>query len=213
MTKRFGFTLAEVLITLTIIGVIAAMTIPTLLSNTSDQEYKTGLKKAVSTINQAITMQYALDGTDMSDFTASVGSTNLFNTTSGVLGAVFQQRMQVISTTSKRGAKANGGTASTNAAVYLSDGMVIEYPTTALDTSAATKSCKDDKWDANSNTAGCLYSILVDVNGDKGNCNVGADTTLNNNKVRPKDCFPLNVYADGVRPANFVGRAIMYEGK
>ena len=31
MTKRFGFTLAEVLITLGIIGVVAAMTIPTLI--------------------------------------------------------------------------------------------------------------------------------------------------------------------------------------
>ena len=35
MTKRFGFTLAEVLITLGIIGVVAAMTIPTLISNTN----------------------------------------------------------------------------------------------------------------------------------------------------------------------------------
>ena len=34
MTKRFGFTLAEVLITLGIIGVVAAMTIPTLIANT-----------------------------------------------------------------------------------------------------------------------------------------------------------------------------------
>ena len=35
MTKRFGFTLAEVLITLGIIGVVAAMTIPTLIANTN----------------------------------------------------------------------------------------------------------------------------------------------------------------------------------
>ena len=34
MTKRFGFTLAEVLITLGIIGVVAAMTIPTLIAQT-----------------------------------------------------------------------------------------------------------------------------------------------------------------------------------
>ena len=33
MSKRFGFTLAEVLITLGIIGVVAAMTIPTLITN------------------------------------------------------------------------------------------------------------------------------------------------------------------------------------
>ena len=35
-----GFTLAEVLITLVIIGVIAAATIPTLINNTNKQEYR-----------------------------------------------------------------------------------------------------------------------------------------------------------------------------
>ncbi len=41
-----GFTLAEVLITLGIIGIIAAMTIPTLLQNTDEAQLKTAWKKA-----------------------------------------------------------------------------------------------------------------------------------------------------------------------
>lgn len=41
-----GFTLAEVLITLGIIGIVAAMTIPTLLGNTQDAQFKTAYKKA-----------------------------------------------------------------------------------------------------------------------------------------------------------------------
>lgn len=49
-----GFTLAEVLITLVIIGVIAAMTIPTLMKNTEKQELVSGLKKANSTLQQAM---------------------------------------------------------------------------------------------------------------------------------------------------------------
>lgn len=49
-----GFTLAEVLITLVIIGVIAAMTIPTLINNTQKQEFVSGLKKAYSTLNQSL---------------------------------------------------------------------------------------------------------------------------------------------------------------
>lgn len=48
-----AFTLAEVLITLGIIGVVAAITIPTLLNNTSDQAYKTAYKKAYSLASQA----------------------------------------------------------------------------------------------------------------------------------------------------------------
>ena len=46
MTKRFGFTLAEVLITLGIIGVVAAMTIPTLIHNYKAKEMRTRLLRA-----------------------------------------------------------------------------------------------------------------------------------------------------------------------
>ena len=43
--KKRGFTLAEVLITLTIIGVVATMTLPALMTNTAETQAKTGLKK------------------------------------------------------------------------------------------------------------------------------------------------------------------------
>ncbi len=64
MTKRFGFTLAEVLITLGIIGVVAAMTIPTLIANTNGAKYRSQFKKTISTLNQAGLMgqaQYDFD--------------------------------------------------------------------------------------------------------------------------------------------------------
>ena len=48
MTKFKGFTLAEVLITLGIIGVVAAMTMPTLINSTQGAQYKTAYKKALS---------------------------------------------------------------------------------------------------------------------------------------------------------------------
>jgi len=49
-----GFTLAEILITLVIIGVIVAATIPTLINNTQKKEFVAGLKKANSTLTQAV---------------------------------------------------------------------------------------------------------------------------------------------------------------
>lgn len=49
-----GFTLAEVLITLGIIGAVAAMTIPILMNSTQEQEFKTGYRKAYSVISQAL---------------------------------------------------------------------------------------------------------------------------------------------------------------
>ena len=60
--KNTGFTLAEVLITLAIIGVVAAIIIPSVISNSQQQEFKTGLRKAVSVLNSAITMNLAVDG-------------------------------------------------------------------------------------------------------------------------------------------------------
>ncbi len=50
---KSAFTLAEVLVTLMIIGVIASMTIPSLKKNAEMQENVVGLKKAYSTLNQA----------------------------------------------------------------------------------------------------------------------------------------------------------------
>ena len=53
MNKKHGFTLAEILITLTVIGVVAALTIPTLLQNTNQAEFKTALKRDFSDLSQA----------------------------------------------------------------------------------------------------------------------------------------------------------------
>lgn len=55
LNKHFGFTLAEVLITLGIIGIVAAMTIPTLMKNTQDIELKSAWKKVFSEFSQATT--------------------------------------------------------------------------------------------------------------------------------------------------------------
>lgn len=57
-----AFTLAEVLITLGIIGVVAAMTLPTLVQNNRNRELQTGLKKGYSTIAQALDMYQAQTG-------------------------------------------------------------------------------------------------------------------------------------------------------
>lgn len=60
--KKFAFTLAEVLITLGIIGVVAALTIPTLIANHQKEVVGTRLKKFYSSFNQAIQMSVAENG-------------------------------------------------------------------------------------------------------------------------------------------------------
>lgn len=52
--KKKAFTLAEVLITLGIIGVVASLTMPTLIQNNREKEYAAKLKKFNSVMNQAL---------------------------------------------------------------------------------------------------------------------------------------------------------------
>lgn len=54
--KKLGFTLAEVLITLGIIGVVAALTMPMLMQKYNNSVAETRLKKFYTTMNQAVLM-------------------------------------------------------------------------------------------------------------------------------------------------------------
>ena len=62
MKKNIAFSLAEVLITLGVIGIVAAMTIPVIFSNINNAKFRNQYKKAVSTLNQAGLMSQAQYG-------------------------------------------------------------------------------------------------------------------------------------------------------
>lgn len=115
MKKSLGFTLAEVLITLAIIGVVAAMTIPSVIVNTNQSEFKTGLRKAVSVLNSSLTMNIALEGESPYD------NANLFG--------YLQQHMSVMKSTTQLDFNNDG-----NYAFYTTDGMRFEFPTSGNQT-------------------------------------------------------------------------------
>ena len=119
-TKLKAFTLAEVLITLAIIGVVAALSIPAVISNSQQQEFKTGLRKAVSVLNSAITMNMALDGESPYD------NANLMG--------YLMRHMSIVRSTSQLYeeysilASSIGNTSRVyNAAFYTTDGMRYEF--------------------------------------------------------------------------------------
>ena len=112
MKRLKGFTLAEVLITLAIIGVVAAISIPSVISNSQQQEFKTGLRKAVSVLNSAITMNMAIEGESPYD------NKELFT--------YLQRHMNVIKSTTDL-SKIFTATGLQNAAFYTADGMRFEF--------------------------------------------------------------------------------------
>mgnify|MGYP002761332603 FL=1 len=63
---KFGFTLAEVLITLGIIGIVAAMTIPTLMTKIQKLQIESQIKENYSSIAQAMKMGENDDVEDVS---------------------------------------------------------------------------------------------------------------------------------------------------
>lgn len=73
--SHFAFTLAEVLITLGIIGVVAGMTIPILMNAINDANYKTAYKKAFSAANNAF-KQATVDGTTYVPMSSQSDTTN-----------------------------------------------------------------------------------------------------------------------------------------
>lgn len=62
MKKQKAFTLAEVLITLTIIGVVASLTIPTVINNSKNRWYGTALKKRYSELTQVVRLSNIENG-------------------------------------------------------------------------------------------------------------------------------------------------------
>lgn len=61
--KNKAFTLAEVLITLAVIGVVAALTIPTLMQNANERATVSAVKKVYSTLSQAYKLAEKDNGT------------------------------------------------------------------------------------------------------------------------------------------------------
>ena len=106
MKKFNGFTLAEVLITLGIIGVVAAMTMPTLINQTNGAQYKAAYKKALSAISQGVTLNVALDDISFADTkSGTAGDTACPKATSGTdttsctgssMASLLASRMNVV---------------------------------------------------------------------------------------------------------------------
>ena len=75
MNKKFAFTLSEILVAMAIIGVISALTVPTLLNSYQTKALSLQLRKTVSDIENAVDMLITEEG--KSKFSATTGYANL----------------------------------------------------------------------------------------------------------------------------------------
>lgn len=172
--KKKGFTLAEALITLVIIGVIAALTIPAILINTEQNEYRSAFKKALAMLNQVIELNIALDGY------GPLNADDWASTTGDTLFDMFRRRMNVISVSTEYTRGNDAGTA--NKAFFTADGMRYEFPQnpTVANGTFGSAHCAYPDIDSLKDESGNYYVeddegekrdtpclIIVDVNGEK----------------------------------------------
>lgn len=218
---RDGFTLAEVLITLGIIGVVAAMTMPTLMNQTNGAQYKAAYKKALSAISQAVTLNVALDEWNFADLEAETGGTN-------TLKSLFEKRMNVVRTETAAPKLADGTTAyspkktadasagaeekiitDADRFIFFNDGIMFAYK------AASAVNCTIDETLADTPTKCEGY---IDVNGikapnkvvkcDKGQAGgTGADSCQVTN---PTDIYPVYFYDQTIVPKTSAAKAVLY---
>lgn len=187
MMKKNGFTLAEVLITLAIIGVVATLTLPALMTNTAEQQAKTALKKGINTLTEAAQTNQAIAGFDYASFkdTATGSETNqslyalLANRTN-----VDYRKTNSASTRSIVDGNAKAG--GTNYVVFFRDGSALSFnpSKTKYDQNQTSGKKVSEK-----ESDGLSYGIaaIYDTNGEKGpnilsNC-TGEPTRLAENSA------------------------------
>ena len=217
MTKRFGFTLAEVLITLGIIGVVAAMTMPTLMNSTQGAQYKAAYKKALSAISQAVTLNVALDEWSFADAdNTNYKLEDLFNSRMNVVrqetgstnikDAKGNTYEAVVNTTAGKlqGVSANVEIGATNTTLFFSDGIMFTY-----DPAASTGCTNADGLTAK------VCTGFIDVNGVKAPNRVvqcdNTDATETNCQIKsPTDVYPVKFYDQTILPNSTPARAVLY---
>ena len=238
MKKFNAFTLAEVLITLGIIGVVAAMTMPTLINQTNGAQYKAAYKKALSAISQAVTLNVALEDESFADTVAGVaGSTETNGGTT--VGSLLKSRMNVVDTKSTA-----GYTIADNAKVTITT-VKCSVPNVPMENCTAEggtlQETSEEKGlseyfdtflffndssmfafkssDAKACTPSAPCTGLIDVNGAKGpnkesTCTVVALASggkkCQDGTLKINDIYAVQFYDQRILPASTAGSEVLY---
>lgn len=212
-----GFTLAEVLITLGIIGVVAAMTMPTLMNATNGAQYKTAYKKALSVISQAVVLNIALDDYSLDTRVTGTGEGSIYAlidnrmNTVGVEDGAIADYMAALGDKVDSQSEPQAVIGDSNYTFYFNDGIMFTFPKNA-------KNCTAEKVegdDADAPSTNVCYGF-IDVNGKKGpNIQTVCDNDVTEDDgcivSSPQDIYPVKFYDQGIYPATAAGRTVLYK--
>ena len=216
MRKFNAFTLAEVLITLGIIGVVAAMTMPTLINQTNGAQYKAAYKKALSAIAQGITLNVALDDKSFADATVESDDSAPANSVAGFL----KSRMNVVNLTDDAGYTLPTLTVSSET-VQCSEAEMNDENTSECNGTNTTKTVSvtvnpdlfmffnDGSMfgflaDDTECKAGDSCYAMIDVNGQKGPNKLVEDAN------KPTDIYIVEYFDQTIRPVTEAGSGVLY---
>lgn len=163
-----GFTLAEVLLTLLIIGVVASLVVPNLINDSKQAEYITAWKKTYAELDQ-ITRQIVMDNGG-----TMVGASNSTST----LRNLYGEHLSYIKTCNAGFSYGNCWTEK----IHWLDGSVyssmVDRPAAVLNNGVALlfywndTSCTGNHWAGGLKDCG---TIVADTNGIKAPNKIGAD--------------------------------------
>jgi len=228
-----GFTLAEALITLGIIGVIAAMTIPVLITNVICRRYSTQFKKAVSTLSQAARMsqvQYGFDYAGISNACSSSPKSDnpevlqsICALLNGTLAGTTVKRYSDFGNSYKITSSWLTGnyTLSSDTIIYLlSDGTLVGINPDLGHHNSCSRGAGEIVKDKGSGTNLYRCTGFIDVNGiSKPNkevsCSSGSNSIENNDCIVKMDAshltdiFPIRFHDGIVEPATASVRYIL----
>lgn len=197
--KKSAFTLAEVLITLGIIGVVAAMTLPTLIQKQQEKQIVTGLKKFHSLMSQAYLRaveehgpieSWEIEGSSDGHYDDAV-----YAQSASKYVDIFTPYLKVIKRCKANETDCfqnvvykylNGGMYSNNAVVKMLDTVTLTDGMTFY-MEAFSKDCSSIQGDGK-HLQNICGSIFVDVNGDK------------NPNVMGRDLFSFYITKYGIIP-------------
>ena len=194
---RTAFTLAEVLITLSIIGIVAALTIPSMIENHNDKAWKTAKDLWDKRLVEA-TRQMNIDGVMTGVASSTEDYMNYFKKYVKVIKTCENDKLEncyapKFVQTGDKETEVEVSTLTTASKLGQKDwntntmGFVIADGTTVV--MAYNPNCSSvDPFseDGQSGQVGCM-SMLIDVNGKKGPNRVGDDIQLKNATISTCD--------------------------